>query len=312
MTNSLKNKLWVEKYKPLTLSNYIFQNTEHENIINNAISQNLPGHILLSGDAGTGKTSLSNLIISTLNIDPIDVLKINASDENSVDIIRNKILNFITIVPNGDFRIVQLEEADYLTPNAQAALRQILEEYVDHAKFILTCNYVHKIIPALKSRMNVEVNFKTPDKTKIAKKVIDILLTENINFQPDLVFKYIDICYPDMRKTLQTLQQHCVDNVLLNPTNNESNSDYKFKFLELIEKDNWQESRELICSQVTNDETESVYRFLYENLSSSKKFKEKENWEIGQVKIAEYLYKDGLVWDREINLSALIIELGMI
>lgn len=312
MTSTLKSKSWAMKYKPADLSQYIFQNDNHKKQIDALISGNMSGHVLLSGIQGTGKTSLSDILLCELNVDPSDVLRINASDETSIDVIRNKVVNFISAVPNGDFRVVQMEEADYLSPNGQAALRGILEEYIDTAKFIFTCNYVHKIIPALKSRCLYQLEFKSPDKTNVLRRIIEILLAEKIKFDPNTIEKYVNICYPDLRKIIQTVQQHCTNNELLDPSDSESNDDYKFKFLELLEKDDWEIIRNLICKQVSNDEIDSVYRFLYDNLNKSPKFKSKDKWETGIVYIAEYLYKDSLASDREIILTALFIELGRI
>ena len=311
--SDLKSKLWVKKYKPINLSQYIYQDDNQKKIINSIIDKELSGHILLSGIQGSGKTTLSNLIISELKFDPSDILRINASDETSIDVVRNNIMNFISVSPtNGDYRVIQLEEFDYMSKNAMAALRNIMEDYIDNCRFICTCNYTHKIIPAIKSRMFAEINFKAPDKTAIIKRIIEILLAENIKFEPATILKYVDICYPDLRKVIQTVQQNCVDGILLDPSESDSNDDYKFKFLELLEQDNWQDIRSIICQQVANEDIESVYRFLYENLDKSVKFKKRDAWESGQVMIADYLYKDSLVADREINLSALFIDLGRI
>lgn len=308
--SDLQTKLWVKKYKPTNLSQYIFQNDSQKKLIQSIIDEKLVGHAIFSGIQGTGKTSLSDIIVHELGIDPSDVLRINASDENSIDIIRNKVVNFISVVPNGDYRVVQFEEMDALSHSAMSGLRTIMEDYVDYAKFIFTCNYIHKVIPALKSRCQYQLDFKSPDKTAITKKVIEILLAEKIKFDPQIILRYVDICYPDLRKVIQTIQQHCVNGELLDPSTDTDNDDYKFKFLELLEQDDWPGIRSIICDQVSNDEIESVYRFLYENLDKSKKFQTKDKWETGQVMIADYLYKDSLVADREINVSALFIELG--
>ena len=223
MSSNLKSKSWAMKYKPNDLSQYIFQNNNHKNQIDTLISDKMSGHMLLSGIQGTGKTSLSDILLYELKVDPTDVLRINASDETSIDVIRNKVINFISAVPNGDFRVVQMEEADYLSPNGQAALRGILEEYIDTAKFIFTCNYAHKIIPALKSRCLYQLEFKAPDKTDVLRRIIEILLSEKIKFEPSTIEKYVNICYPDLRKIIQTVQQHCVNGELLDPSESESN-----------------------------------------------------------------------------------------
>lgn len=310
--SDLKSKAWVKKYKPKDLSQYIFQSEKHKKLIQNIVDDDMSGHVMLSGIQGTGKTSLSDILLDELNINPADVLRIKASDGHKIENIRTTIYDFITIVPHGDYRVVQFEEMDALSHPAQMSLRMMMEDCIDYAKFICTCNYIHKIIPALKSRCLYQLDFKAPDKTALTKRIIEILLSEKIKFDPQIILKYVDICYPDLRKVIQTVQQHCVNGELLDPSSDADNDDYKFKFLELLETDDWSGIRSIICAQVSNDEIESVYRFLYENLDKSKKFKAKDKWEAGQVMIADYLYKDAAVSDREINISALFIELSML
>jgi len=310
--SDLKSKAWVKKYKPKDLSQYIFQSEKHKQLIQNIVADDMAGHVMLSGIQGTGKTSLSDILLTELNINPADVLRIKASDGHKIENIRTTIYDFITIVPHGEYRVVQFEEMDALSHPAQMSLRMMMEDCIDYAKFICTCNYIHKIIPALKSRCLYQLEFKAPDKTALTKRIIEILLSEKIKFDPQIILKYVDICYPDLRKVIQTVQQHCVNGELLDPSSDSNNDDYKFKFLELLEADDWSEIRSIICAQVSNDEIGSVYRFLYENLDKSKRFQAKDKWEAGQVMIADYLYKDSLVADREINISALFIDLGRI
>jgi len=226
-------------------------------------------------------------------------------------VIRDKIKGFASSFAWGDFKVVILEEADYITPNGQAVLRRVMEEYVNNVRFILTCNYEHRIIPAIKSRCQ-HYKFKTPDKNDVTEAVAKILIQEKVNFNIDVLDKYVSVGYPDIRKIINTLQQHTVDATLADVTIQEKESDYKFEILDLLEKDNWPAIRNLVCSNIEGEEWESMYRFFYENLDKSPKFNITDNWEAAIVIVSDHLYKDALVADREINFAACTIRLGQI
>jgi len=304
-------ELWVEKYRPKRISDYIFQQPSHELQIKQMLSERSITHLLLSGVQGSGKTSLAFILVNELEVNQEDVLIINSSDENSVDVIRDKIKGFASSFAWGDFKVVILEEADYITPNGQAVLRRVMEEYVNNVRFILTCNYEHRIIPAIKSRCQ-HYKFKTPDKNDVTEAVAKILIQEKVNFNIDVLDKYVSVGYPDIRKIINTLQQHTVDATLADVTIQEKESDYKFEILDLLEKDNWPAIRNLVCSNIEGEEWESMYRFFYENLDKSPKFNITDNWEAAIVIVSDHLYKDALVADREINFAACTIRLGQI
>jgi len=265
-------------------------------------------HLLLSGVQGSGKTTLAQILINEMDVDETDVITINASDENSVDTIRDKIKSFITTFAMGEFKIVHLEEADYITPNGQGVMRRMMEEYSDTARFILTCNYENKIIPAVKSRCQ-QFRFKAGDKVDIAEYAADILISEKVKFDLDTLDKYIAIGYPDVRKIVNLLQQYTTDGVLGLPLSDKEAGDYKFKLLDFIERDKWLDARLLCCENVVAEEWEEVYRFLYENLNKAPKFQDKDKWEAGIVVIADHLYKHGIVADPEINAAAMFIRM---
>lgn len=306
-----KNSLWVEKYRPTMLSSYIFQDQQQKQIFQNFVkNKNIP-HLLLSGVQGTGKTTLSKVLINELGIDENDVMVLNASDENNVETVREKIKSFVTTFPMGDFKVVVLDEADYISPAGQAILRGLMENYADVARFILTVNYENKVIPPIKSRCQ-QFHFKASDKDDIAEFVASILIQEGIKFDLDVLDKFIIAAYPDIRKTINSLQQHSTSGTLIISTNETESGDYKFQLLELLEKDAWKDIRQLLCANVTSEEWEQVYKFMYTNLNKAPKFKTLNNWEQGILIIADHLYKHSLCADPEINAAAMFIRLGQL
>lgn len=304
-------KLWMEKHRPTTFDDYIFHDESHKKQILNYISSGQIPHLLLTGVQGTGKTTLSKIIVDALDIDKdMDVLTINASDENNVDTIRDKIKIFAQGYAMSPYKIVRLEEMDYLTPSAQAVLRNIMEEYSDNCRFIGTCNYDHKIIPALKSRMQ-EYKFKAPDLGAVTEYIAKILLTENVEFSLDILDKYISIGYPDIRKIINLIQPNVIDNKLVDPhINVAGNNDYRFQLLDLLETNDFTTVRSLVCKNALPDDFEDLYRFFYMNLNKCPKFSDTKKYEAGIVLIASYLFKNTSVADQEINFAALCIELG--
>lgn len=303
--------IWVEKYRPYYIDDYIFQDKSQRRLILQMIAdENIP-HLLLSGTQGSGKTTLARILVHELDLEPTDLLVINASDENSVDVMRDKIKAFITTFAMGSFKIVNLEEADYLSPNAQAVLRQMMEQFSNSCRFILTCNYENKIIPAIKSRCQ-QFHFKAFDRDNIIDRIESILAKERVSFERVDVEDYVAISYPDIRKAINLVQQYSVNGNLSKPSKVQEAGDYKFKLLDLLSTDDWLETRKLLCANVNAEEWEGVYRFLYENLNKSTKFSEPAKWEEGIVIISDHLYRHSLVADPEINAAAMFIRLAQI
>lgn len=312
MTN-LKHSLWEKKYQPHTIDEYIFHDKSHEASIMEMINNKTIPHILLSGVQGSGKSTIAFILIDAMELDEMDVIVINASDENSVEIIRDKVKDFVSTAPMGLFKIVLLEEADYISTNGQAVLRRLMDEFSETARFIVTCNYVHKIIPAVQSRFTAKFQFKSSDRDDVAEYLAGILVAENVSFDLDTLDRYIDIGFPDVRSILGSLQQYSINGKLLPPISNESSSnDYKFKLIDFIEQDNWVEARKLVCNNVGKEEYEDVYRFLYENISQSKKFKDSDKWDDAIVTISDHLYRHTSFSDPEINAAGMFIKLGQI
>lgn len=305
------HKLWVEHYRPKTIDEYIFHDPQQRAAVMRMINDKSIPHLLFSGVQGSGKTTLARILITATGVDSSDTLIVNASDERGIDTFRDKIKSFATTMPVGSFKIVLLEEADSLTPDAQQALRRFMEEYADITRFILTCNYENKVIPPIKSRCQ-HFHFKAADKNDIAEYLINILAQERVEFELPLLDKYVAYGYPDIRKIVNMLQQNAVDRKLQVPKFEGTSSDYKFKLIDLVERDKWLDARKLVCGGVTSDEWEDVYRFLYENISRAPKFQQKEKWEEAIMVIAEHLYKHSIVADPEINAAAMFIRLGQL
>ncbi|KKN24904.1 hypothetical protein LCGC14_0890220 [marine sediment metagenome] len=301
------DKLWVEKYRPKTLDNYIFQNAAQKQTFEKMIASGSIPHLLFSGVQGSGKTTLAKILIDGMDVTDTDVMQINASDENSVDVIREKIKSFVITYAMGTFKIILLEEADRMTLQGQDALRNLMEEYADAARFILTCNYENRITPPIQSRCQ-HFRFKASDKDDIAEYIVKILAAEQIKFDLDLIDIYISAGYPDVRKIVNMLQQNSIDNTLQQPQSEGEVGDYKFELLDFISQDKWLDARKLVCASVIAEEWEEVYRFLYENLHKSPKFSNRSNWEKGIVIIADHLYKHGIVADPEINAASMFIK----
>lgn len=306
---TLKNKLWTEKYRPSTTDDYVFVDENQKSQILDWIkTENLP-NLILSGEAGTGKTTLAKVLINELGIQDYDVLEINASRDNGVDLLREKILGFVQTIPFGKFKIVLLDEADYITPNGQAILRNDIEAYSSSVRFILTCNYVHRIIPALKSRCH-QFHITKTDRTEFTARAATVLVNENVEFDLDELDKYVNFSYPDLRKCLNQLQVNTTNGKLLplNKETNEQNSTL-IEVAELFKSGHVYEARQKLLEflSLNPGRIEDIYKWMYENL---------ELWGDSQDKkdAAILIIRNGLVnlsfaAIPEINLAATLVEL---
>lgn len=299
--------LWVEKYRPNTINGYVFRDSHQKELIESWIQQGSIPHLIFSGNAGIGKTTLAKILINELNVNDLDVLEINASRTNSVEDVRDKIVNFVQMIPFGNFKVVLLDEADYLSPNAQAALRGVMEEYHTTARFILTCNYPNRIIPALHSRCQ-GFHIERTDITEFTARVATILVTENVDFELDTLDTFVKSTYPDLRKCINTVQMNSLSGKLHSPDKADTGqTDFKFEMVDLFKKGKISEARKLVCSQVRPEEVIDVFRWLYDNVEVfGDDLKQEKAIQIIKQGLADHT----LVIDPEINLAATLIRLS--
>ena len=300
-------ELWVEKYRPKTLDGYVFRDQRQKEQIQNWVKEGSIPHLLFSGNAGIGKTTLAKILFNVLEINDLDVLEINASRTNSVEDVRDKIVNFVQMIPFGNFKVVLLDEADYLSPNAQAALRGVMEEYHETARFILTCNYPNRIIPAIHSRCQ-GFHVERTDITEFTARVATILVEEAVDFDLETLDNYVKVTYPDLRKCINLVQQNVQEGKLLPPNKgDEGTADWKFDMVELFNAGKLNEARKLLCGKLRAEEMEEVYRWLYDNIAI---FGEEAKQDNAILIIKQGLVDHTLISDPEINLSATLVKLA--
>ena len=302
--------LWTEKYRPKTVDEYVFVDNSTKEQVEDWIRQRSIPHLLLHGPAGTGKTTLAKVLIRQLEIDNFDILHVNASRDNGVDFLKTKIEGFVSTMPFGELKIVLLDEADYLSHNAQGLLRGLMETYQSQARFILTCNFLHKIIGPLKSRC-CEMRIDKTDQTEFTARVATILVNENIQFDLDTLDSYVRATYPDLRKCLNLVQPNSQTGVLLDPKESDSGTqDYKLAVVNLMKSGQIKQGRQLLVSHASPEEMESIFRWMYDNLELWSTTDEGQDEAISIIRRG--IINAGLVADQEINLSATMVELSQI
>lgn len=301
-------ELWVEKYRPKAIEEYVFRDAHQRQQVERWIKDGSIPHLLLSGNAGIGKTTLAKVLFNELKINDLDIMEINASRENNADTIRDKITNFVQMIPFGDFKVVLLDEADYLTPNAQAILRGVMESYHTTARFILTCNYPNRIIPALHSRCQ-GFHIEKVDVNEFTARIATILMKEGIEFELDTLDTFVKSRYPDLRKCINMVQMNSLDGKLHTPEKGDTGeADYKIEMVELFKKGRINEARKLICSQARPEEIADIFRWMYDNAELFGK--DDATRENAILLIKQGLVDHTLVIDPEINLSATLIRLA--
>lgn len=301
-------ELWTEKYRPDTIDGYVFRDAEQKKQIEQWISDKTIPHLLFSGPAGTGKTTLAKILINGCGVDEYDIKEINASRDNGVDYIRFTIEGFVQTMPFGEFKVVLLDEADYLTHNAQATLRGLMEKYASTARFILTCNRPNMIIGALHSRCQ-GFHIDKIDQTEFTARVAEVLITEGIELDLDTLDNYVKATYPDLRKCLNLVQMNSTTGTLVQPHGDEGGlgDDWKVAVVDLMKKQQYTKAREVICASIRPEEIEGVFRWMYDSLELWGETVEEQDAAILTIRTG--LVNHTLVADPEINLAATLIEL---
>ena len=301
--DNIKHSLWVEKYRPNTLQTYIGNDHLKSKVSVYLESGDVP-HLLLFGRAGTGKTTLAKLIVN--NID-CDYLYINASDENSVDVVREKVKNFASTLGFKDMKVIILDECDYITPNAQAALRNLMETFSKNCRFILTCNYVERIIDPIQSRCQA-FQIIPPDRKEVAQHLANILDNENVNYDIKNIATIVNGGYPDIRRVINGAQRQVVNNEFVIDENTITQNDYKLQVLDILKtqdkKNSFQNIRQLLADSKVSDFSD-LFRLLFDTI---------DDWATGHIAeciliLSKYQQSDAVVVDKEINIMAMFVEI---
>ena len=304
-------ELWVEKYRPKTVDGYVFVDDTQREQVQQWIRDGSIPHLMLSGSAGTGKTTLAKLLINELGVDEYDVLYANGSKEaRKIDWV-DKLISFCQTMPFGRFKVVLIDEADYMNPQSvQPALRNLMEDYSQTVRFILTCNYPSKIIPPLHSRCQGFHITKT-DHTEFTARAATVLVTEGVEFDLDVLDTYVKATYPDLRKCLNLLQPNSQSGRLAAPNAaDRSMGDWRLDCVDLFKQGRIREARTLLCQSSSPEESEEIFRWMYDNIELFGRTPEQQDQAI--VIIRNGVVNVPLVADQEINLSATLIELSNI
>jgi DNA polymerase III delta prime subunit len=304
-------QLWVEKYRPDSVDGYVFvDQAQREQVESWIRDQSIP-HLMLSGSAGTGKTTLAKILIKQLGVDEYDVMHANGSKEARKVEWVDRLISFCQTMPYGQFKVVLIDEADYMNPNSvQPALRNLMEDYSQTVRFILTCNYPNKIIAPIHSRCQ-GFHIARTDHTEFTARAATVLVSEGVEFDLDILDSYVKATYPDLRKCLNLLQPNSQSGQLLPPSAaDKSARDWKLECVDLFKKGRVREARTLLCQSSTPEEAEDIFRWMYDNLELWGSTPEQQDQAI--VIIRNGLVTNNAVADTEINLSATLIELCQI
>lgn len=306
--------LWVEKYRPQQMSDYVWRDVDQRAQVEKWVRDGALPHLLLSGSAGVGKTSLAEMLLKELKVQSGDILKINASRERKIDEVIPRILNFCTTWALDDMKYVLLDEVDQFTPHSQRALRGEMEQYHDSVRFILTCNYPNKVIPALHSRCQ-GFHIEGLDYDGFSNRVADILISEKVRLETEddvlVMNTFVEQAFPDLRKCINLLQQNTRDGILHRPTVRENvGQDYLIEMVSLVKAGRFTDARKLVVSSALPDDYEGIFRFLYDNLEIWGEDEAKQNEAL--LIIRDGLVNHTMVADVEINLAATLCKLCMI
>ena len=297
------NTLWVEKYRPSSLDTYIGNDHLKSKVSVYIESGDLP-HLLLYGKAGTGKTTLAKILVNQIEC---DYLYINASDVRRVDDLIPKVRNFASTIGFKDNKIITLDEVDYISPHSQAALRNLMETFSKHCRFILTCNYVERIIDPIQSRCQ-SFQIIPPSRSEVAQRMVQILKEEDVVYELDDLKILVNSGYPDIRRVINSAQRQSINGKLVVDKQSIVENDYKLKLLEILKtqdrKSAFKNIRQLVADSQIRDFAD-LFRLLYDEVDSYGKGHVAECILV----IAKYELSDSQVVDKEINAMAMLIEL---
>ena len=295
-----EHSLWIERYRSQTLEQYI-GNDAVKSRISDCISKNDIPHFIFTGTAGTGKTTLAKLIVKNIKC---DYLYLNASDENGIDVIRDKVKQFASTSTFQPLKVVILDESDFLTQPAQAALRNLIEEYSITTRFVLTCNYIERLIEPLQSRCEIHI-LKPPTKGAVAKHICtNILDVEGITYEMSEIAQVVNTFYPDVRSIIKTLQQNVKDNKLTITSIDDNWCKQLIVILKKRDKDAWYQARQLVADAQVDD-FQIAYRYMFDNLSE---FSYGHDAELSVI-LDDHIWRAGVVPDKEINFASAIAKI---
>ena len=295
-----QHTLWIEKYRSQTLEQYIGNDAIKARIADCIANNDIP-HFIFAGSAGTGKTTLAKLIVKNIHC---DYLYLNASDENGIDMIRDKVKGFASTASFHPIKVVILDEADFLTQPAQAALRNLIEEYSAYTRFILTCNYIERLIEPLQSRCEIHI-LKPPTKGAVAKHICtNILDVEGVTYDVQDVVKVINEFYPDIRSVIKVLQSNVRDSKLTITTLDDNWTKQLIQILIKRDKNAWYQVRQLVADAQVDD-FQTAFRYMFEHLSE---FSYGHDAELSII-LDDFIWRAGVVPDKEINAMACIAKI---